>query len=105
MDEPFGALDIYTRLKMQDFLIDIYDKVHPTIVLVTHDISEAVYLADDIYLMSANPGQIAEAIHTELPNERNRALKRTKGFMDMVHDLEDHMTELQNAAEPKKKGS
>jgi NitT/TauT family transport system ATP-binding protein len=106
MDEPFGALDIYTRLKMQDFLIDIYDKVHPTIVLVTHDISEAVYLADDIYLMSANPGQIAEAIHTELPNERTRALKRTKGFMDMVHDLEDHMTELQNAAEPpKKKGN
>lgn len=105
MDEPFGALDIYTRLKMQDFLIDIYDKVHPTIVLVTHDISEAVYLADDILLMSANPGQIAEVIHTELPNERNRALKRTKGFMDMVHDIEDHMTALQNAAEAKKKGS
>ncbi|NJK98790.1 MAG: ATP-binding cassette domain-containing protein, partial [Bacteroidales bacterium] len=58
MDEPFGALDTYTRLKMQDFLIDIWEKVHPTIILVTHDISEAVYLGDDIYIMSANPGII-----------------------------------------------
>lgn len=99
MDEPFGALDIYTRLKMQDFLIDIWEKVHPTIVLVTHDISEAVYLADDICLMKANPGEFSEIIRSELPVDRDRSLKRTKLFTDMVHDIEDKMTALQNAAE------
>ncbi len=102
MDEPFGALDIYTRLKMQDFLIDIWEKVHPTIILVTHDISEAVYLGDDICLMSANPGEIAEVIHSELPVDRTRALKRSKQFTDMVHDIEDKLTDLQNASEQRK---
>jgi hypothetical protein len=52
-------------------------------------------------LMSSNPGQIAELVHTELPLERTRALKRTKQFMDMVHDLEDKLTGLQNKAEEK----
>jgi NitT/TauT family transport system ATP-binding protein len=99
MDEPFGALDIFTRLKMQDFLIEIWEKVHPTIILVTHDISEAVYLADDICLMTANPGEFSEIIRSELPLDRNRALKRTKQFTDMVHDIEDKLTALQNEAE------
>lgn len=105
MDEPFGALDIYTRLKMQDFLIDIWEKVHPTIILVTHDISEAVYLGDDIYLMAANPGEFAELIRSPLPIDRGREIKRTKQFTDMVHDIEDQLTALQNAAESRKKTS
>lgn len=91
MDEPFGALDTYTRLKMQDFLLDIWEKVHPTIILVTHDISEAVYLGDDIYIMSANPGVIIEHIQSELPTARKREIKRTKGFVEMVYHIEDLM--------------
>ena len=50
MDEPFGALDINTRLQMQDLLTGLWHKFHPTIIFVTHDISEAVYLGDDIFL-------------------------------------------------------
>jgi len=95
MDEPFGALDTYTRLKMQDFLIDIWEKVHPTIILVTHDISEAVYLGDDIYIMAANPGVIVEQIKSELPFHRTREIKRTKGFVEMVYHIEDRMMTLQ----------
>jgi NitT/TauT family transport system ATP-binding protein len=96
MDEPFGALDTYTRLKMQDFLIEIWEKVHPTIILVTHDISEAVYLGDDIYIMSANPGVIVEQIRSDLPFHRTREVKRSKGFVDMVYRIEDRMMTLQS---------
>lgn len=95
MDEPFGALDTYTRLKMQDFLIEIWEKVHPTIILVTHDISEAVYLGDDIYIMSANPGEIVEHIKDDLPLHRTREIKRNAKFIDMVYHIEDKMMQLQ----------
>lgn len=91
MDEPFGALDTYTRLKMQDFLLEIWEKVHPTIVLVTHDISEAVYLGDDIYIMSSNPGVIVEHIKTDLPKHRTREIKRKSSFVDIVYHIEDKM--------------
>jgi NitT/TauT family transport system ATP-binding protein len=95
MDEPFGALDTYTRLKMQDFLLEIWNKVHPTIILVTHDISEAVYLGDDIYIMSANPGIIDDHINVNLPQNRDRNIKRSKEFVDMVYYIEDKMMKLQ----------
>ena len=99
MDEPFGALDTYTRLKMQEFLIDVWNKVHPTIILVTHDISEAVYLGDDIYIMSANPGVIIEHIKVDLPSDRTRELKRDRKFVEMVYYIEDKMMQLQGANE------
>src|SRR3990167_10566916 len=60
MDEPFGALDTKTRLEMQLLVYRIWADMHPTIVFVTHDIAEAVFLADDIYVMRARPGQIVE---------------------------------------------
>jgi NitT/TauT family transport system ATP-binding protein len=99
MDEPFGALDTYTRLKMQDFLIDIWEKIHPTIILVTHDISEAVYLGDDIYMMSANPGMIIEHITDDLPWHRTREIKRSKKFVDMIYYIEDKMMQLHSAVD------
>jgi NitT/TauT family transport system ATP-binding protein len=96
MDEPFGALDTYTRLRMQDFLIELWERVHPTIILVTHDISEAVYLGDDIYIMSANPGEIIEHIVDDLPVHRTREIKRDKKFVEMVYHIEDKMMQLQS---------
>lgn len=94
MDEPFGALDINTRLQMQDMLADIWLKFHPTIVFVTHDISEAVYLGDDIYILKAQPAKIVEHIHVDLPFERNRALKRDPHFVELVHEVEDRMVKV-----------
>jgi len=94
MDEPFGALDTNTRLRMQDFLYQLWTKVHPTIVLVTHDISEAVYLGDDIFIMGTAPSQIIEHIPVDLQKERNRELKRDRSFVDLVYYIEDKMMQL-----------
>ena len=91
MDEPFGALDINTRLQMQDLLADIWSEIHPTVIFVTHDIHEAVYLADDIYIMKSAPSRFVEHIKVDLPAERNRALKRDPRFIELVHLVEDKM--------------
>lgn len=95
MDEPFGALDVPTRLQMQDMLVELWEKLHPTIILVTHDIQEAVYLADDIYIMSHAPSQIVHHVDVAsvLPYER-KGIKRDVKFMELVHKVEDLMMEI-----------
>ncbi len=95
MDEPFGALDTKTRLKMQDFLISVWEQVHPTIVLVTHDISEAVYLGDDVYIMSTAPSKIIEHVKIDLPFDRDKTIKRDSRFTELVFYLEDRMMSLE----------
>ncbi len=94
MDEPFGALDINTRLQMQDMLASIWEEMRPTIIFVTHDIPEAVYLGDDIYIMGRNPGNIQHHIPVQFSYNRNSNLKRTPEFNKMVYDIEDLMMKL-----------
>jgi len=94
MDEPFGALDVRTRLQMQDLLISIWEKFHSTIVFVTHDISEAVYLADDIYILKAQPSQVVEHIDIDLPLKRSRDTKRNPRYTELVHHVEDTMMKV-----------
>ena len=91
MDEPFGALDIRTRLQMQDLLTSIWRKFQSTIIFVTHDISEAVYLADDIYIMKSAPSRFVEHIHVDLPIQRSRDTKRDPHYVELVHKVEDKM--------------
>lgn len=91
MDEPFGALDVKTRLQMQDLLTSIWTKFQTTIVFITHDISEAVYLADDIYIMKSAPSRFVEHIHVDLPFNRTREIKRDPRFVELVHEVEDRM--------------
>jgi NitT/TauT family transport system ATP-binding protein len=94
MDEPFGALDIKTRLQMQELLIQLWEKFHSTVIFVTHDIAEAVYLGDDIYIMKAAPSHIVEHIKVDLNTHRSRELKREKHFMELVQDVEDKMVKV-----------
>jgi NitT/TauT family transport system ATP-binding protein len=94
MDEPFGALDIKTRLQMQEMLEDIWHKFHSTIVFVTHDIAEAVYLADDIYIMKSAPSCIVEHIAVDLPFQRDRNTKREQKFLNLVQEVEDRMMKV-----------
>ncbi|MEM6635812.1 MAG: ABC transporter ATP-binding protein [Pseudomonadota bacterium] len=70
MDEPFGALDAQTRLMMQESLLDIWRKFGTTVVFVTHDVDEAVFLADRVLIMSAAPGKIIEDVKIDLPRPR-----------------------------------
>jgi NitT/TauT family transport system ATP-binding protein len=96
MDEPFGALDIKTRLQMQELLIQLWEKFHSTIVFVTHDIAEAVYLGDDVYIMKSAPSHIVEHIKVDLPQHRHRDLKREKHFTELVLEVEDKMVRVAN---------
>jgi NitT/TauT family transport system ATP-binding protein len=74
MDEPFGALDALTRRRMHGFLLDIWQRTGTTIVFVTHDIAEAVVLADRICVMSVGPGsRITDVIDVDLPRPRDPA--------------------------------
>ncbi len=91
MDEPFGALDIRTRLQMQEMLIDIWHKFHSTIIFVTHDIREAVFLGDDIHILKSQPSRFVEHIPIDLPLERSKEIKRDPKYVELVHEVEDAM--------------
>ena len=71
MDEPFGPLDAQTRIVLQDMLLSIWDSARSTIVFVTHDLTEAIALADRVLLMSARPGRIVRADRVNIPRPRN----------------------------------
>ncbi len=94
MDEPFGALDVKTRLQMQDLLIEIWEHFRPTILFVTHDIQEAVYLGDDIYIMKHTPSNIVKHFDVDLPLKRNRETKRLARYDQLVHEVEDAMMNI-----------
>lgn len=73
MDEPFGALDAQTRAQMQAYLLDIWRNVDVTILFITHDLDEAVYLSDRILVLGTNPSRVAEIIENPVPRPRSRA--------------------------------
>ncbi len=72
LDEPFSALDAFTRIDLQDHLLDLWADTKPTLVLVTHDVDEAIVLADRVIVMKPRPGRIQEEVITDLPRPRDR---------------------------------
>lgn len=92
MDEPFGALDVRTRVETQDMVLEIWEELEATILFVTHDIGEAVYMSDEIYVLSAGPGRVLERLRIDLPHPRRREVTRTSTFrayeqriIDLIH--------------------
>ena len=85
MDEPFGALDAQTRSEMQQLLLQIWDETACTILFVTHDVEEAVYLADRIFIMSSHPGTIVEDVQVPFDRPRDLGLKEKSEFHDLQH--------------------
>ena len=81
MDEPFSALDYQTRLEMQKLTMDLWNHYKPSIIFVTHDIDEAILLADRVLIMSKNPGQIIEEINISFPRPRDKYLIGNEEFM------------------------
>ncbi|RJG01644.1 ABC transporter ATP-binding protein [Noviherbaspirillum sedimenti] len=83
MDEPFGALDAQTRLKMQELLLEVWARIQTSIVFITHDIDEALFLADRILVMSPRPGRIIEEIPLEFARPRNAELLTSSRFTQL----------------------
>ncbi len=72
LDEPFSALDAFTRIDLQDHLLDLWTDAKPTLVMVTHDVEEAIVLADRVMVMRPHPGRVYEEIRCDLPRPRDR---------------------------------
>jgi NitT/TauT family transport system ATP-binding protein len=87
MDEPFGALDAQTRLTMQELLLTVWQQLKPTIIFVTHDIDEAIFLASTVYVMSARPGRIQTHITVPLARPRTVADTASETFTALKLDI------------------
>ena len=83
LDEPFGALDAQTKSQMQDWLLKIFSEFGRTVVFVTHDVEEAVYLSDEIHVMASRPGRLVETLPIDLPRPRARSIVSTPRFVAM----------------------
>jgi ABC-type nitrate/sulfonate/bicarbonate transport system ATPase subunit len=93
LDEPFGALDMQTRGLMQELLLDVWQKYPKTILMVTHDVEEAVFLADRVVVMTSRPGSIKELLKVDLPRPRDYHIKTSAKFieykrqaMELIHE-------------------
>jgi NitT/TauT family transport system ATP-binding protein len=84
MDEPFGALDAQTRGLMQEELLAIWNRSPKTVIFVTHDVREAVYLANRVAVMSARPGRIKEIVDTRFEGIEDYEVTKSRPFLDMV---------------------
>jgi NitT/TauT family transport system ATP-binding protein len=87
MDEPFGALDAQTREVMHDLILHIHKLEKPTIAFVTHDVEEAIYLADRVVLMAPRPGRIDTIYDVPLPTEREQDMKHTPEFLGLKKEI------------------
>lgn len=83
MDEPFAALDEQTRISMGDELLRIWDKTRKTVIFVTHGLSEAIYLSDEVLVMSGRPGRLLDRVEIDLPRPRNLEMMSTPRFAEL----------------------
>ncbi len=97
LDEPFGALDAQTRLKMQNWLLQIWSDFHKTVLFVTHDIDEAIYLSDEIYVFSTSPGYVKEMISVNMERPRQTSDMVSENFQE----LKQYLLELLAVSSPK----
>ncbi|GAA2205399.1 ABC transporter ATP-binding protein [Nonomuraea monospora] len=87
MDEPFGALDALTRVQLQDQLLDTWSKDQRTVMFITHDVDEAVYLARRVIVMAARPGRLHRVIDVDLPYPRTEEMRLSPEFGDIRNEV------------------
>jgi NitT/TauT family transport system ATP-binding protein len=97
LDEPFGALDVFTREDLWDVLQDVWLAKKPTVILVTHDLKEAVYLSDRVLIMSSRPGRIIAERAVPYGRRRSLDITYTAEFQAIVHELRDRISEARKA--------
>ena len=83
MDEPFGALDAQTRTQLQTELLETWEREKKTCFFITHDVEEAIILANKVIIMSARPGRIKKVVDIDLPYPRTQEMKMEKPFLDL----------------------
>ena len=93
LDEPFGALDALTRQAMQQWLLEIWGAEHKTILFVTHDVEEAIYLSDRVYVMSGRPGRMRMCVEVDLPRPRTVEMVTSPEFVALKQQLLMPLTE------------
>jgi ABC-type nitrate/sulfonate/bicarbonate transport system ATPase subunit len=89
LDEPFGALDAQTKKAMQDFLLTVQQRTGSTILMVTHDVGESVYLSQRVYVLASRPGRVAEEIEVPFGSHRGPRTRRDPRFLDLRDQIED----------------
>lgn len=97
LDEPLGALDAFTRMNMQDEILKIWEEHQMTMVMVTHDVEEAVYLSDQVVIMSARPAKVEKIIDINLPRPR---IRETSAFLNYKNDILQTLHLAGNIPEP-----
>ncbi len=93
LDEPFGALDAQTREQMQEWLLDLWDDFRKTVLFVTHDIDEAIYLSDRVVVMSARPGRIVAEMPIELVRPRKPSIVTSEAFIQLKSQVRQHLND------------
>ncbi|MDE6087242.1 MAG: ABC transporter ATP-binding protein, partial [Oscillospiraceae bacterium] len=87
LDEPLGALDAFTRMNLQDEILEIWQKHNMTMIMVTHDVDEAIYMSDKVVVMSARPSKVEAVIDIELPRPRARAQDTFQVYRSKILDI------------------
>jgi NitT/TauT family transport system ATP-binding protein len=89
LDEPFGALDAQTKLAMQEFLLLVWQRTGATILMVTHDVEEALFLSQRLYVMHGRPGRVVEVVDVPFGRSRSTQVKRSPKFLDLRDEIQE----------------
>ncbi len=89
LDEPFGALDAQTKLAMQEFLLLVWQRTGATILMVTHDVEEALFLSQRLYVMHGRPGRVVEVVEVPFGRSRSTQVKRSPKFLDLRDEIQE----------------
>ena len=100
MDEPFGALDAQTRAQMQNYLLEVWHNIDITVIFVTHDLDEAVYLSDRILALKANPGEVNEVIEVPVPRPRSPDMLLSPEFQATRRHIDELINPNRRAQKP-----
>jgi NitT/TauT family transport system ATP-binding protein len=98
LDEPFAALDAFTREELWMVMRDLHAQKRFTVILVTHDLREAAYLADRVFVMSARPGRIIAEREVPFARPRDLELIYDPAFVELVHELRGHIADARREA-------
>jgi NitT/TauT family transport system ATP-binding protein len=100
LDEPFGALDLQTRRSLHEFLRQVWQRTGATVLMVTHDVGEAVYLSERVVVMTSRPGTVADVVEVPFGRSRGPEVRRDERFLTLEDEIDDLLRARRSAFEP-----